>query len=60
MLAGIIFGLIIAWFLTLFGVDDIFINALQPFFENIEFTTNHFYFVFGIVGCISGLIPYTK
>ena len=31
MIEGIIYGLIGAWFLSLFGVDNIFVEALQPF-----------------------------
>lgn len=56
MLGGIIDGLLTAWILSLFGVDDICIDVLQPFIKNIELTTNHYYFVFGAIGCIGGLI----
>ena len=31
MIEGMIYGLIGAWFLSLFGVDNIFVEALQPF-----------------------------
>lgn len=33
MIEGMIYGLIGAWFLSLFGVDNIFVEALQPFCE---------------------------
>lgn len=56
MLGGIISGLICAWILAQFGVDDICINVLQPFVNNVELTTDHFYFVFGVVGFICGAI----
>lgn len=31
MLSGIVNGLIVAWILVQFGVDDICINIMQPF-----------------------------
>lgn len=60
MIEGIIYGLIVAWFLTLFGIDNICINALQPFFTNVKLTTDLYYFVFGILGLITGLILILK
>lgn len=57
---GIVYGLVVAWFLALFGVDDICINTLQPFFTSIKLTTDHYYFVFGILGLITELIPIIK
>ena len=53
MLDGIIGGLIVAWVLSLFGVDEICINVLQPFIRGITLTTDHFYFAFGIIGLIA-------
>lgn len=54
MLEGIIYGLIIAWILTWFKVDRIFIDALKAFWPSIPLNTNHFYVVCAILGCISG------
>ena len=56
MLDGIINGLIVAWSLVQFGVDDICINVLQPFIDKCTLTTNHFYFVFGLIGLVSGIL----
>lgn len=55
MFGGIVSGLICAWILVQFGVDNICINVLQPFIQT-ELTTDHFYFVFGVVGFICGAI----
>lgn len=54
MIGGLISGLIVAWFLTIFQVDKIFINVLQPFMSNLVLTTDHFYFCFGVLGVIAG------
>ena len=59
MIEGIIYGLIGAWFLSLFGVDNIFVEALQPF-ENFTLTTSHYYFVFGFVGMVYGIVYYLR
>jgi len=55
MLEGIVGGLIIGWILSIFGVNNICIEVLQPFI-NIPLTNSHYYFVFGLLGCIGGLI----
>lgn len=60
MLEGIIYGLIIAWILTWFKIDRIFIDALKAFWPSIPLNTNHFYVVCAILGCISGLISNLK
>lgn len=56
LIGGIFYGLLSAWILSLFGVDDICIRVLQPFIHGITLTTDHYYFVFGLVGCIGGFI----
>lgn len=56
MLGGLLEGLIAAWILTLFNVDQIFIDVLQPFIAQVELTTTHFYFVLGLLGLVGGLI----
>ena len=56
MLEGVIYGLIIAWILTWFKVDRIFIDALKTFLPNMQLGTEHFYLTCAILGCISGLI----
>lgn len=59
MIEGIIYGLIGAWFLSLFGVDNIFVEALQPFVI-FTLTTSHYYFVFGFVGMVYGIVYYLR
>lgn len=56
MLEGLIEGLIVAWILTLFKVDRICIDVLQPFITQVELTTSHFYFVLGLLGLIGGIL----
>ena len=56
MLNGLIYGLITAEILVWFGVDEIFIDALQPFFSDIKLTEDLFYFVLAVLGIISGLL----
>lgn len=55
MIVGILYGLLCGWILTLFHVDDICIEVLQPFIPFI-ITTAHYYFVFGICGLIYRII----
>lgn len=47
-------ALIVAWILTWFNCDEIFIDVLQPL-TKVEITTSHFYFVFGCIGIIYGV-----
>nr|WP_182429446.1 hypothetical protein [Clostridium sp. AF37-5AT]DAZ50918.1 MAG TPA: hypothetical protein [Caudoviricetes sp.] len=54
---GLICGLVLAFILTMFGVDKIFINELQPLFANVTLTTGHFYIVMAVVGFIAGIDP---
>ena len=48
-------ALIVAWILTCFNCDEIFIDVLQPL-TKVEITTSHFYFVFACIGILYGLI----
>lgn len=56
MLSGIVTGIITAWFLAVFDVDKFCIDIMQSFVKNIKLQTKHFYFVFGALGLIGGLI----
>lgn len=56
MLGGLISGLIVAWILVQFEVDDICIRVLQPFITQCTLTTDHFYFVLGFFGLAGGLV----
>ena len=60
MLDGIIYGLIVAWILAIFNVDNICINVLQPFFTNVKLTTDHYYFAFGVFGLIAGIMSHSN
>lgn len=60
MVGRLIKGLIIAWILVQCNVDKIFIDILQPLTNQYEITTNHFYFVVGFIGLISGCISSDK
>ena len=60
MLGGIISGLIVAWILTIFNVDSICINVLQPFFTNVKLTTDYYYFAFGVFGLIAGIVSHNN
>lgn len=44
---GVICGLVLAFILTMFGVDKIFINELQPLFANVTLTTGAFLYCNG-------------
>lgn len=46
---GFTCGVLFSWFLSWFGIDDVFIDIFQPFVE-ATLTTSYFYFVFGIIG----------
>lgn len=55
MISGILYGLLCGWILTLFNVDNICIEVLQLIVPFV-LTTAHYYFVFGVVGSIYGII----
>ena len=55
MIGGILYGLLCGWILALFNVDEICIEVLQSIIP-FELTTVHYYFVFGLVGFIYGII----
>ena len=51
MLTGFVGGLITAWFLTLFHVEVILIDAIQPF-VSIELNVSMYYVLFAILGMV--------
>lgn len=55
MIGGILYGLLCGWILALFNVDNICIEVLQPIVPFV-LTAAHYYFVFGVVGIIYGII----
>ena len=54
LLTGIVKGLIVAWILTLFNLDVMFIEAIKPF-VNFEFITAQWYIMFALIGAVSGI-----
>jgi len=54
MLVGFIGGLIVAWVLSLFSVDVLIIDALQPFVRDVTLNTAMYYVAFGLIGLIGG------
>jgi hypothetical protein len=44
-------GLLIAWILTLFNFDNVFIGAMKELF-NLSITIYSYYFIFGMLGFI--------
>ena len=60
MLEGFVAGLIIAYVLTFFNVDNIIINTIQSFIPDIQITIDIYYTLFGVVGMVSGLIKELK
>lgn len=51
--------LIIAWILTLFDFDNIFINGAKEIFK-IDVTSNGYYFVFFLIGLIIDFFEIAK
>lgn len=48
-------GVLFSWFLSWFGIDNVFIDIFQPFVKT-TLTTSYFYFVFGMIGMIYSII----
>lgn len=55
MIEGLIEGLVAAWILDFFGIDEAFIEVLQPFVKEVQLTAMHYYFVFAVIGLLSGI-----
>lgn len=55
MLNGFIEGLFVAWFLSIFDVDEIILEVMSSICTSIDFTKSHYYVLFGIFGAIGGL-----
>lgn len=56
MIEGVLTSLFIAWILSLFSVDKMLIECIQPFINNVILTSSHYYLLFAIVGLIGGVI----
>lgn len=55
VIIGFIRGILFSWFLSWFGIDNVFIDIFQPFVKT-TLTTSYFYFVFGMIGMIYSII----
>ena len=55
MLSGFIYGLLVAWFLSLFGVDKMIITSVQEVFQ-MTISASTYYVVAGLFGLISALL----
>ncbi len=54
MIYGALCGCITAWFLTLFGLDNMFIETASQF--GLILTTTAYYTVFVLIGAIGGAL----
>ena len=54
MLEGFIGGLLTAWILTLFDMNIMIIEVLQPYVKHVELTNSHYYILLGLIGLIGG------
>lgn len=52
MLGGFCSGLIVAWILSFFGVNEIMIEIIQPLVKEIILTDAHYYLFFALIGLI--------
>lgn len=55
MFSGIVGGLFVAWFLSLFGVNNIIILGLHELI-GITISNAGYYTIFAIIGAFSGVI----
>ena len=55
MLGGLIFGLVIAWVVSLFGGDSLLINGIRELTGN-DITNAGYYTIFAIIGLIGGAL----
>lgn len=55
LLEGLINGLIVAFILWLFGIDNIIINGINELI-NVQITINGYYVIFCILGVLSKLL----
>ena len=53
MLSGFVSGIFLAWFLTLFNVDQMFVQAVNEMFKTTVSVASY-YIIFGIIGIITG------
>ncbi|MDK0563483.1 hypothetical protein P5E48_09120 [Clostridium perfringens] len=55
MLGGLLWGLLIAWILSIFNFDYMFINGVYELW-GLKISTDVYYVVFALLGLICGII----
>lgn len=55
MLSGLLWGLLIAWILSIFNFDHMFINAVYEIF-GLRISSDVYYVVLALLGLICGII----
>ncbi|MDZ5254179.1 hypothetical protein [Clostridium sp. LIBA-8841] len=55
MLGGLLWGLLIAWILSIFNFDRMFINAVYELF-GLRISSDVYYVVLALLGLICGII----
>ncbi|MBO3380248.1 hypothetical protein JJB39_12905 [Clostridium perfringens] len=55
MLGGLLRGLLIAWILSIFNFNYMFINAVYELLR-LKISTDEYYVVFALLGLIYGII----
>ncbi|XZM23692.1 hypothetical protein ACSXAD_10095 [Clostridium perfringens] len=55
MLGGLLWGLLIAWILSIFNFNYMFINAVYELLR-LKISTDVYYVVFALLGLIYGII----
>ena len=55
MLGGLLWGLLIAWILSIFNFDYMFINTVYELLR-LKISTDVYYVVFALLGLICGII----
>lgn len=55
MLGGLLGGLLIAWLLSIFNFDNMFINAIYELL-GLNVSVDVYYVIFGLIGLIGGII----
>ena len=58
MLGGFIGGLITAWILSLFNINGMLIEVIQPM-TSVVLTNSHYYVFIGMIGLIGGAFSRT-
>ena len=57
MFIGLIFGLVVAWIISLFGGDALLIQGMSEL-TGKQISTEGYYTIFALLGLIGGFIKY--